>query len=345
MAESEIGKTTTFSGTDIDVVAYRGIDTPAQKFAIDKIKKDIEKLDSGISSQKKLLLQKEQEIVATQKNLNLQADKIRELRSVLPEGSSAASNLVKKEGKLQNQISQQSTELLDLKSGLTSMNVARGLLEDDQKKLEAGADSFFRLGSLHTLSYSSFREKFAVRTLGRIQAKTYTRGPRTIAGSLVFNVLQSQELMRLLKVRVFDEEGRPEITKVVDKENQDDPRTVMVDQLQPFNLLLLFANEFGSYSALHLLDIDINAEGQEMSIDNIVTHNSMNFYAKEMIPMQNLGNRFNSYNEMITGTIRDVGTSGSTSGEAPNKKRIDAMVNPFAEDKQARLISGSRGLF
>jgi hypothetical protein len=195
----------------------------------------------------------------------------------------------------------------------------------------------FKLGTVHTLSYSSFREKFAVRTLGRVHAKTYTRGPRTIAGSLVFTVVQEHELMKLAasgeKVNGLSH-----------------PDSVMLDQIQPFNLLLLFANEYGGYSALHLFNIDLQSEGQEMSIDQIITHNTMNFYATEMLPMQNLGNLFGSYDEMISGiisSVEDISTSSRAISET-ERSTFDAKIkNPFANDDTGieSLLGKSRGLF
>lgn len=44
-------------------------------------------------------------------------------------------------------------------------------------------------GSLQTFSYSIHQEKSPVRTLGDVNAITYVDGPRTIAGSMVFAVL------------------------------------------------------------------------------------------------------------------------------------------------------------
>ena len=97
-------------------------------------------------------------------------------------------------------------------------------------------EAYFTLGSIHTISYSSFREKFAVRSLGRTQAKTYTRGPRTIAGSIIFNVMQEHELLRLL--------GLANGT-MLDHTGASHTEAVMIDQVQPFNLMFLFEHEYG----------------------------------------------------------------------------------------------------
>jgi len=191
------------------------------------------------------------------------------------------------------------------------------------------------LGSIHTITYSSFREKFAVRGLGKVQPKGYTRGPRTIAGTMVFNMFQEHEFLDFL---------------ASEDENilYTHPRSMMLDQIKPFNILILFANEYGAYSSLHLFDIDLSSEGQEMSIENIVTHNTMNFYAVEMVPMTSLGSNFKSYNDMMYGAVR-TGIAKKEESKSYNGKEIyksDNLLNRGYDDvSKNELLSRSRGFF
>lgn len=332
---STIDGVVSFSGADISVIAYRN-ETPVSKFKVEALKKDVEKKETEIQAKRKEKAVTATELASSAEDLQVAQDQLAKRRDQLrasgvPENSTALSNINNREGKFQKRVSDaaaadavSSGELVDLNGELDGLNKELSDLNE--------VENYFQLGSIHTLSYSSFREKFAVRTLARIQAKTYTRGPRTIAGSMVFNVFQEHEFLKM--VDFIDDTGGPH------------PGAVMIDQVQPFNLLLLFANEFGAYSALHLLNVDISSEGQEMSIDNILTHNTMNYYATDMIPMTNLGNRFNSYDEMLIGTIRDISQSGFSSGKTSNRTKIDSLVNPFLEEgAEVDLISQSRGLF
>lgn len=186
------------------------------------------------------------------------------------------------------------------------------------------------LGSLYAINYSSFREKMAVRTLGRTHAKHYTRGQRTIAGTMVFNVLQSHELMNFAN----REEGQ---------------YIAMLDQIEPFNLLLLFNNEYGSVSALHLFNVDINTESQSMSIDDLLLTNTMNFYAQDILPMEDIGNMFRSTNEMLSASIdNDVFRArvANTSRLTGLKDLGHALKGSAASDKRIQdLLKRSRGLF
>lgn len=332
---SSIENVVSFSGSDITVVAYRN-ETPASRFKVDTLKKEIEVKEVEVQRKRK------EKAIASEdlqnvSDLNIQqmenvARRRSQLRSSgVPEDSTAMSSLNDKEGKYAKQVSAAATrnaiaggELVDLNENLENLQI--------ELKEQNDIENYFELGSIHTLSYSSFREKFAVRTLARIQAKTYTRGPRTIAGTMAFSVFQEHDFLRM--VDFIDDNGAPH------------PNAVMIDQVQPFNVLLLFANEYGAYSSLHLLNVDISSEGQEMSVDSIITHNTMNFYATDMIPMTNLGNRFNSYDEMIIGSIRDASQSGLSSAKPSSRNRIDSLVNPFeTEGEEARLLGQSRGSF
>jgi len=334
---SSIENLVSFSGADITVVAYRN-ETPASRFAVDNLKKEIEIKEVEIQRQRKAKAIASEDLTAVS-DLNIaQIENIAKRRNQLrasgvPEDSTAMSSLNNKEGKYAKQVSAAAAREAKVGGELVTLN---GNLDDLQRelKIQGDVENYFELGSIHTLSYSSFREKFGVRALGTVRAKDYTRGPRTIAGTMAFNVFQEHDFLKL----VDNIDGNRDLPP--------HPHAVMIDQVQPFNVLLLFANEYGAYSSLHLLNVDISSEGQEMSVDSIITYNTMNFYATDMIPMTNLGNRFNSYDEMIIGSIRDVADSGLSSAKASSRNRIDALTNPFKTKGEAnRLLKQSRGSF
>jgi hypothetical protein len=192
-------------------------------------------------------------------------------------------------------------------------------------------DVIAELGSLYAVNYSSFREKAAVRTLGRTHARNYTRGQRTIAGTMVFNVLQSHELLRF--------------------GNSIGGNYSMLDQLEPFNLILFFTNEYGAHSVLHLFNVDVNTESQSMSIDDLLLTNTMNFYCQDMLPMEDVGNVFNSTAEMLHASIADKRFE-SFQQQMSNNKRTglgsisNALGNDSSSDKRIQtLLKRSRGLF
>lgn len=192
-------------------------------------------------------------------------------------------------------------------------------------------DVIAELGSLYAVNYSSFREKAAVRTLGRTHARHYTRGQRTIAGTMVFNVLQSHELLRF--------------------GNSIGGNYSMLDQLEPFNLILFFTNEYGAHSVLHLFNVDVNTESQSMSIDDLLLTNTMNFYCQDMLPMEDVGNVFNSTAEMLHASIADQRFKSFQ--QEMHKSKLtglgsigNALGNNSNSDKRIQtLLKRSRGLF
>lgn len=188
------------------------------------------------------------------------------------------------------------------------------------------------LGSLYGLNYSSFREKNAVRTLGRTHARHYTRGQRTIAGTMVFNVLQSHELLRFGNA-------------------VGNRHYAMLDQLEPFNLIVMFANEYGAVSVLHLFNVDVNTESQAMSVDDLLLTNTMNFYSQDLLPMEDIGNVFNSTAEMLYASIANKRFESFVS-QIQNKKltglsSLDGALKGGSDSdtRIQKLLKRSRGLF
>lgn len=196
-----------------------------------------------------------------------------------------------------------------------------------------GIDSIVaELGSLHSINYSSFREKVAVRTLGRTHARHYTRGQRTIAGTMTFNVLQSHELLRFAN-------------------SVDNNYVAMLDQIEPFNMLLLFSNEYGSLSTMHLFNVDINTESQNMSIDQIMLSNTMNFYAQDILPMEETGNVFRNTQEMLNAAFSEQRFKSFINEMQSKKlsglKSLDSSLsgNSQSDKRVQTLLKRSRGLF
>jgi len=199
------------------------------------------------------------------------------------------------------------------------------------------------LSNLHTITYSSFREKIAVRTIGRSGPKTYSRGQRTIAGTMVFNSSKKNTLLEFLKGQAEKEEKLSNIS------------ISMLDQLPSFNILLIFQNEYGVSSTMHLIDVDIFSEGQEMSIDNVVTNNSLNFYALDIIPLRHLHSSFDSHLTMITGrqgAIDEIIKEGGETNRSDETKKsinryesiLQSRLGEEGMEEEERLLSASRGL-
>jgi len=92
-------------------------------------------------------------------------------------------------------------------------------------------------GDISTLSVSTHRESFPVRTLGRTNALGFTHGPRTIAGSMIFSVLDSYPFYKMA-AQTYEESA---------KSLWDQSTTgiyPVADALPPFDITVTFNNEY-----------------------------------------------------------------------------------------------------
>ncbi len=152
------------------------------------------------------------------------------------------------------------------------------------------------LGDVQTITYSTHREKFPVRTLGRASVKGYTRGPRTIGGTMIFTVFNKEVLSSML-VQNYQLDA-------ADKDNYGAWAAVLIDQIPPFDITISFVNEYGAISKLVLYGIELVNEGQTMSIDDLITENVVNFVARHIEPMVDMrGSDMTNWQDVITGEI------------------------------------------
>ena len=143
------------------------------------------------------------------------------------------------------------------------------------------------LGNIQTISYSTFREVNPVRSLGKIAADSYTRGPRTIAGTIVWTVLDQYVLAQALKYSGID--------------SVYNIGSVLIDQIPPFNIIITMSNEYGDVASMGLYGIRVVNEGSTYSIDDMITEQTNTFVAKDMDllhkgppfknPVSSLGNK------------------------------------------------------
>lgn len=130
------------------------------------------------------------------------------------------------------------------------------------------------LGSLQTITYSIHDEKTPVRALGDMNPKGYIFGPRTIAGSMIFTV--------------FDRHWMTEFMEDYAGSIQKWDSHSLSDELPPLNLTISMTNEYGHTSYLALYGVTFVNEGQVMSINDIYTENTYQFYAMDIDYLTNL---------------------------------------------------------
>lgn len=173
----------------------------------------------------------------------------------------------------------------------------------------SGADIIATIGSvtigeLQSISYSVTREKAPIYTMGNPNPRSFSRGKRGIAGSLVFTVFDRASLSEIKKQStikahglnnsdIFKTGANPEgvhvdstrsLDSVVSRwQNERNP--VYTDEIPPFDITISFLNEYGQSAYMVIYGVECLNEGMGMSVDDISTERAITFVARAIEDM------------------------------------------------------------
>lgn len=122
---------------------------------------------------------------------------------------------------------------------------------------------------LQTVTISSERPAGPVRCLGMASVRDYVRGVRTIAGSLIFTLLDKDVFADLYQSSV--------------KESPSYCPT-FVDMIPSFHLVLSGVNEFGLAAGLVIAECTLTNMGQTFSVDDLMLEATYTYVAKYASP-------------------------------------------------------------
>ena len=179
------------------------------------------------------------------------------------------------------------------------------------------------LAELQTLSVSTYREKYPVRAISTTYPKGFTRGPRTIAGSMVFTVFDKNVLYELLSADPSEFDADHVFS------------TAIIDQLPPFDITISFANELGQLSRMTIYGVEFVSEGQTMSIHDLFIENTYQYVARDIDPMTKQGD--NRRKVLTPGTKLASDLANETPAQEYKSSndpfdRFKTRNNPFAEN-------------
>lgn len=160
------------------------------------------------------------------------------------------------------------------------------------------------VGSLAGLTWSVTREKAPVFTMGSPNPRSFSRGKRGIAGSLIFMTFDRPALYNLISAHTTDDSLKiwtrnwnllPNINSNVASGIMpigDDGGTGLTqvlpyyaDQVPPFDITISFANEYGQTAVKSIYGVELLNEGSGASMDDLVMEETMTFVAREVGPM------------------------------------------------------------
>lgn len=133
-----------------------------------------------------------------------------------------------------------------------------------------------QLIELTTLTVSVHREKSPVRAVGYINPKAFARGRRTIAGTMIVTQFTVDVMYRFLSGRVDPRDA------------SKDSFFLKADQLPPFNMTLMFCDEYGHASYRRLLGVDVVTDGTVYSVNDMMTEQTITYMASDFTPLMPL---------------------------------------------------------
>jgi hypothetical protein len=177
------------------------------------------------------------------------------------------------------------------------------------------------VGELQALSYNVTREKAPIYTLGNANPRSFSRGKRGIAGTMVFVVFDRDAFIAQMQTQGdefktystfsanvsedsiysgmsgWDEfmtkavaDSYNENTGVFDESAANnlvtDAEFEYPDQIPPFNVTVVFQNEYGQAAKLELLDVEILNYGMGFSVDDVTMEMACTFICRSMKHMR-----------------------------------------------------------
>ena len=134
---------------------------------------------------------------------------------------------------------------------------------------------FIEIGNIQTLSYSIHAATDHVRALGFDTAKGFTKGQKIVAGTVVFTVLNKHVLSEVFELLAKNYDKNKQYGKIGKYGHR-------IDQLPPMTIKVFQWNDYGHNDEIHLYGVEFVNEGQVMSIHDIITENTVNYFARDI---------------------------------------------------------------
>lgn len=170
-------------------------------------------------------------------------------------------------------------------------------------------------GEIQMVSYKADREKAPVYVMGSSDPRTIARGKRLITGAVVFVVFEKDSLLEVMRDRTdspylsnqetanYGEDGLSSApaggsNSLGDLSNGTNTGLVgsnvngtdlvsqsqarLADQLLPFDITLVGANEYGKTTKMIINGVELMSEAGGVSIDDLVIEKQMSFIARSI---------------------------------------------------------------
>lgn len=193
---------------------------------------------------------------------------------------------------------------------------ARGLKEEDYDLpvLKVWAE-------LETISVSSARSVSAVRRLGEHHAHEYTRGGRTVGGSLVFTTFNRDVFADFYRMHPGESFW-----------GQDKSPPFFVDQIPPFHILISGATEYGAVAQAALINVHLTNFGTTMSIHDLKQESTYTYVAQFFFPW--VQDTYDFQNLVKLGTALDVAPRLSNHPSVRNEEKLAEVLQGLSPEER-----------
>lgn len=201
------------------------------------------------------------------------------------------------------------------------------------------------IGALSGITFSVTREKAPIYTMGSPNPRSFSRGKRGIAGSLIFTVFdrpalytmldknyQTQDQKQMFYTRAHNTisgdnnsvgRGIAGVGPLVDNQSgwsRDIVKKIpyYADQIPPFDITVTFVNEYGQAAVRSIYGCELLNEGSGASMDDIVIEETMTYVARELGPMyaisvgETMDNTSNKLSNIMSQTAAQNGMGKTT---------------------------------
>ena len=194
------------------------------------------------------------------------------------------------------------------------------------------------IGALSGITFSVTREKAPIYTMGSPNPRSFSRGKRGIAGSLIFTVFDRPALYTMLEKNHANNKPMDFYTRAhntlpgdansmgrgipgISAENRNNwTRDVQkkvpyyADQIPPFDITVTFVNEYGNAAVRSIYGVELLNEGSGASMDDIVIEETMTYVARELGPMYTIST---SALEKDQSNLADIISGNAVKGMRP----------------------------
>lgn len=174
-----------------------------------------------------------------------------------------------------------------------------------------------QLKSIATVSVSIYDAKAPVRALGHRSVKGYTGSIRTVAGSIVFIVVEGHPLEDLMDKNFGRYHADLNDLQAERLPNKTVGNSYAIGGILPFNLMLMYKNEIGNSAGLEIDNLEFVSEGIVTSVNDMVTEVVVQFVAtdfrqltrakKDENQLKSLSSTLQASEELVRKILIDVG--------------------------------------